>query len=66
LVAGASAAGAARGPKADHEEHEGAKDALARVGKRPGSRLSPDLHAEMDFFDGWGTVAGQLAALVER
>lgn len=25
-----------------------------------------DAHEQMGFFDGWGTVAGQLAALVER
>lgn len=29
-------------------------------------RADRDMHAEMGFHDGWGTVADQLAALVER
>src|SRR5690606_15691509 len=30
------------------------------------SRSDKEMHAEMGFYDGWGTVIGQLAALVEK
>jgi len=46
---------------ADHAE--GTEYTAYVMHKSPADR---DLHEEMGFFDGWGTVADQLAELVER
>jgi uncharacterized protein YndB with AHSA1/START domain len=46
------------------KEHPEGTEYLANVmHKDPADRA---MHAEMGFYDGWGTVAGQLAKLVER
>ena len=46
---------------ADHAE--GTEYNAYVMHKNPADRA---MHEELGFFDGWGTVAGQLAALVER
>jgi uncharacterized protein YndB with AHSA1/START domain len=46
------------------EDHQlGTHYAAHVMHKTPADR---DMHAEMGFFDGWGTVMAQLADLVER
>jgi len=45
------------------EEHPDGTDYSARVMHR--SQSDRDLHEELGFYDGWGTVIGQLADLVE-
>jgi uncharacterized protein YndB with AHSA1/START domain len=45
-------------------DHPDGTDYAARV--LHGDAADRNLHAEMGFYDGWGTVMAQLAALVER
>ena len=46
------------------QDHQSGTQYAAHVmHKTPGDR---DMHEKMGFFDGWGTVIGQLAAQVER
>ena len=46
------------------EEHPLRTDYVAHVMHK--SNADRNMHAEMGFYDGWGTVAEQLAALAER
>ena len=46
------------------EEHPLGTDYVAHVMHK--SNADRNMHAEMGFYDGWGTVADQLAALAER
>jgi uncharacterized protein YndB with AHSA1/START domain len=45
------------------KDHRGGTDYAAYVMHR--NKADRDRHEEMGFFDGWGTVVGQLAKLVE-
>jgi uncharacterized protein YndB with AHSA1/START domain len=46
------------------KDHPDGTDYVARAMHR--SSADRDMHEKMGFYDGWGTVAGQLAALVEN
>jgi len=46
------------------QDHPMGTDYVAQVMHK--NRTDRNQHEEMGFYDGWGTVAGQLAALAER